>query len=70
MAIAVIPQNRRYDMKDKEEKKKDRTPEIDLPGIPESEIPDPPVPNRAHTEMILEGNIAPVNLDKDGILYR
>lgn len=57
-------------MKDKEQKKKDRTPEIDLPGIPESEIPDPPVPNRAHTEMILEGNITPVNLDKDGILYR
>ena len=56
-------------MKNKNKKKKETPLEIDRPGTPESEIPNPPVPNRAQTEMILEGNIAPVNLDKDGIIY-
>ena len=36
----------------KEEKKKQRD-EIEFPSVPEFEIPDPPVPNRAHTEMVL-----------------
>jgi len=39
-------------MKEFEKKKKSRD-EIVLPSTPEREIPDPPVPNRAHTEMVL-----------------
>lgn len=35
------------------QKKKKRQVEIDPPRVPEFEIPDPPVPNRAHTEMVL-----------------
>ena len=69
MAIALIPRKRSYDMKDRKKKKNEQPIEIELPGTPESEIPSPTVPNRAHTEMILEGNIAPVNLDKDSIIY-
>ena len=34
-------------------KRKKRTVEIDPPRVPEFEIPDPPVPNRAHTEMVV-----------------
>lgn len=69
MVIALIPQKRRYDMNKKDKKKKEPPIEIELPGTPEAEIPNPTVPNRAQTEMILEGNIAPVNLDKDRIIY-
>ncbi len=39
-------------MKETEKKKKSRD-EIVLPSTPERVIPDPPVPNRAHTEMVL-----------------
>ena len=39
-------------MKETTKKKKSRD-EIVLPSTPEREIPDPPVPNRAHTEMVL-----------------
>ena len=41
-------------MKEKE-KKKAPSEEIILPYIPEIPIPDPPVPNRAHTEMTVGG---------------
>ena len=41
-------------MKEFEKKKKSRD-EIVLPSTPEREIPDPPVPNRAHTEMRVNG---------------
>lgn len=34
-------------------KRKPRKPEIEFPSVSEFEIPDPPVPNRAHTEMVL-----------------
>ena len=34
-------------------KKKEKRPEIEAPYVPEFEVPDPPVPNRAHTEMSL-----------------
>ena len=37
----------------KDEKKKKRTVEVDFPRVTEIEIPDPPVPNRAHTELVL-----------------
>ena len=40
-------------MKEKE-KKKAPSDEIVLPYIPEIPIPDPPVPNRAHTEMVID----------------
>lgn len=39
-------------------KKKEKRPEVEAPYIPEFEVPDPPVPNRAHTEMSL-GNFDP-----------
>ena len=34
-------------------KKKEKHPEVEVPYVPEFEVPDPPVPNRAHTEMSL-----------------
>ena len=37
----------------KEPEKKKKRAEIEFPMISEFEIPDPPVPNRAHTEMVL-----------------
>lgn len=37
----------------KKQKRKEKRPEIEAPYIPEFEIPDPPVPNRAFTEMSL-----------------
>lgn len=40
-----------------EPNKKKKRPEIEAPYVPEFEVPDPPVPNRAHTEMSL-GNFA------------
>ena len=40
-----------------EPNKKKKRPEIEVPYVPEFEVPDPPVPNRAHTEMSL-GNFA------------
>ena len=45
-------------------KKKEKKPEIEAPFIPEFEVPDPPVPNRAHTEMSL-GNFAPGEMQID-----
>lgn len=33
--------------------KKKKKPEIEAPFVPEFEVPDPPVPNRAHTELSL-----------------
>ena len=44
-------------------KKKQKRPEIEAPFVPEFEVPDPPVPNRAHTEMSL-GNFAPEQAQK------
>lgn len=46
-------------------KKKEKKPEIEAPYVPEFEIPDPPVPNRAHTEMSL-GNFGPDAVDPLG----
>ena len=37
----------------KDEKKKKKTVEVDFPRVTEIDIPDPPVPNRAHTELVL-----------------
>ncbi|MBQ9099348.1 MAG: hypothetical protein IJY50_07965 [Clostridia bacterium] len=45
-------------------KKKKKQLEIEAPFVPEFEVPDPPVPNRAHTEMSL-GNFAPEQAAQD-----
>lgn len=45
-------------------KKKKKTVEIEAPFVPEFEVPDPSVPNRAHTEMSL-GNFAPGDMKQD-----
>ena len=37
----------------KKDEKQKHYEEIKIPHVPEFEIPDPPVPNRAHTEMSL-----------------
>lgn len=55
-------------MEETKKKKKTRD-EIVFPHTPEREIPDPPVPNRAHTEMVLgsdgrSGLSDEVNTDK------
>lgn len=47
-------------MNDPKKKEKNKT-EIEAPYVPEFEVPDPPVPNRAHTEMSL-GNFGPLNI--------
>ena len=39
--------------KTKEKDKKKKKKATDAPYIPTHEVPDPPVPNRAHTEMSL-----------------
>lgn len=52
-------------MKMTEPKKKTKKPEIEAPFVPEFEVPDPPVPNRAHTEMSL-GNFAADNMLQEG----
>lgn len=46
-------------------KKKEKRPEIEAPYVPEFEVPDPPVPNRAHTEMSL-GNFGTGHLNSTG----
>ncbi len=50
---------------EKSPEKKKKRPEIEPPYVPEFEVPDPPVPNRAHTEMSL-GNFGPTALDPLG----
>ncbi len=55
-------------MEETKKKKKSRD-EIVFPTTPEREIPDPPVPNRARTEMVLgsdgrSGLSDQVNTDK------
>ena len=52
-------------MKMSDPKKKEKKPEIEAPYVPEFEVPDPPVPNRAHTEMSL-GNFGPNAVDPLG----
>ena len=55
-------------MKMTEPNKKKKKPEIEAPFVPEFEVPDPPVPNRAHTEMSL-GNFTPGQMwHEDGTL--
>lgn len=49
----------------KKQKKKAERPEVEAPYIPEFEIPDPPVPNRAFTEMSL-GNFGAEHTDSTG----
>ena len=56
-------------MEETKKKKKKPRDEIVFPVYPEREIPDPPVPNRAHTEMVLgsdgrSGLSDQVNTDK------
>ena len=48
-----------------EPSKKKKKIEIEAPYVPEFEVPDPPVPNRAHTEMSL-GNFAAGSMLQDG----
>ena len=50
---------------EKAAEKKKKRPEIEAPYVPEFEVPDPPVPNRAHTEMSL-GNFGPTAVDPLG----
>jgi hypothetical protein len=51
--------------KTKEKDKKKKKKATDAPYIPTHEVPDPPVPNRAHTEMSL-GNFGPDAVDPLG----
>ena len=50
---------------EKQPDKRKKRPEIEPPYVPEFEVPDPPVPNRAHTEMSL-GNFGPNAVDPLG----
>lgn len=51
-------------MPEKGSDKKKKHPEIEAPYVPEFEVPDPPVPNRAHTELSL-GNFDPGHMSTD-----
>ena len=51
-----------------EPNKKKKKAEIEAPYVPEFEIPDPPVPNRAHTEMMLGNFDAGDTLQQIGTL--
>lgn len=53
----------------KEPVKKKKRAEIEFPGTPEFEIPDPSVPNRAHTEMVLgsDGRSGISDKKRDGV---
>lgn len=55
----------------KETKKKKSRDEIVFPSTPEREIPDPPVPNRAHTEMVLgsDGRSGLSDLSEEPVLH-
>ncbi|MBQ8212778.1 MAG: hypothetical protein IJZ80_02120 [Clostridia bacterium] len=48
-----------------EPNKKKKKPEIEAPYVPEIEVPDPSVPNRAHTELSL-GNFAAGQMKHEG----
>ena len=61
----VMKMNEPRNIPEKSPEKKKKRPEIEPPYVPEFEVPDPPVPNRAHTEMSL-GNFGPTAVDPLG----
>ena len=61
----VMKMNEPKNIPEKSPEKKKKRPEIEPPYVPEFEVPDPPVPNHAHTEMSL-GNFGPTALDPLG----
>jgi hypothetical protein len=61
----VMNMNEPKNIPEKSPEKNKKRPEIEPPYVPEFEVPDPPVPNQAHTEMSL-GNFGPTALDPLG----